>query len=133
MKVEFINQKKAIGLKVKEGFVVCGDIHLYNAYPYNNGFTGVFSHRLLDLYNVLRNTCLTARQLNLPLILNGDIITTGIFDYPVERLLSDLLIEFRDITITINNKSTNIMASNYILKDAKTMTWTLKVSSCYKK
>ena len=116
MKVEFINHKKAIGLKIKEGFVVCGDIHLYNAYPYNNGFTGVFSHRLLDLYNVLRNTCLTARQLNLPLILNGDIITTGIFDYPVERLLSDLLIEFRDITITINLGNHDLDGDNSVIE-----------------
>ena len=32
---------------------------------------------------------------------------------------------------TINNKSTNKMASNYILKDAKTMTWSLEVEACY--
>ncbi|MCK5110978.1 MAG: DUF4430 domain-containing protein [Arcobacteraceae bacterium] len=32
---------------------------------------------------------------------------------------------------TVNNKSTNKMASNYVLKDANKMTWSLKVSSCY--
>jgi len=102
MDIKFISHKKALDLNINNGFVVCGDIHLINATTYINSYNGVFSNRLLELYNELYKACLTARQLKLPFIINGDLITTGLFDYPVEKLLTDLLLEFQDVTIYIN-------------------------------
>jgi hypothetical protein len=116
MEIEFTNFKKAMSLKIKEGFVVCGDIHLYNAMPYNHGFSGVFSYRLLTLYSELYNVGIIARKLKLPLIINGDIITTGILDYPVEKLLSQFLIEFKDIDIYINLGNHDLDGNNSVIE-----------------
>ena len=116
MEIEFVNFKKAMALKIKEGFVVCGDVHLYNSYSYNHGFSGVFSYRLLALYDKLYDSALVARKLKLPLIINGDIITTGILDYPVEKLLSQFLIEFRDITIYINLGNHDLDGDNSVIE-----------------
>ena len=116
MNIEFTNNKRAKGLTVETGFVVCGDLHYYNAYQFNHGYDGVFSYRLLTLHKQLRKACVMARNLRLPIILNGDIITTGIFDYPVEKLLSELLIEFRDIKIYINLGNHDLDGDNSVIQ-----------------
>ena len=101
MKVKITKLNKIKHIKIKRGFVVCGDVHLYNNYPYNN-YTNVISDRLLDITRAVKKAGKAARLYKLPLILNGDIITSGIFDYPVEHVLTDFLLEFKDIEIFIN-------------------------------
>ena len=116
MDIKFISHKKALDLNINNGFVVCGDIHLINATTYINSYNGVFSNRLLELYNELYKACLTARQLKLPFIINGDLITTGLFDYPVEKLLTDLLLEFQDVTIYINLGNHDLDGKNSVIE-----------------
>jgi DNA repair exonuclease SbcCD nuclease subunit len=116
MDIEFINYKKALELNIETGFVVCGDVHLVNSYQYTSNYIGVFSNRILELYDELCNACMVARQLNLPFIINGDLITTGLFDYPVEKLFSDLLLEFKDIPIHINLGNHDLDGDNSVIE-----------------
>jgi DNA repair exonuclease SbcCD nuclease subunit len=116
MENKFINFDKAMTLKLREGFVVCGDVHFYNAYPYISYYKGVYSSRLLDISNELRNACLVAQRLELPIIINGDLINTGIFDYPVESLLADILLEFKDLTIYINLGNHDLDGDNSVIQ-----------------
>jgi DNA repair exonuclease SbcCD nuclease subunit len=116
MDIKFISHKKALDLDINEGFVVCGDVHLINATTYINSYNGVFSNRLLELYEQLYNACMTAKQLKLPFIINGDLITTGLFDYPVEKLLTDLLLEFQDVEIYINLGNHDLDGKNSVIE-----------------
>jgi hypothetical protein len=116
METKFIKPRQAFELKINEGFVVCGDVHLYNAYAYNSGYDGVYSNRLLDIYEALFKACLNAKRLKLPMVINGDLINTGIFDYPVESLLSRLFLEFRDLDIYINLGNHDLDGENSVIQ-----------------
>ena len=101
MKTKIIKVDDIEQIKVKRGFVVCGDIHLFNAYPFNDN-TNVISSRLRDLSDAFIEVGYASRALNLPLIINGDLIMSGILDFPVEHVLTSMLSEFSDLTIYIN-------------------------------
>ncbi len=101
LKTTILKKKDIKDLKIDKGFVVCGDIHIFNTYPYNNN-SKIISSRLSDIASALDEVGYAARALNLPAILNGDIIMSGIFDYPVEYVLTKFLTKYSDITIFIN-------------------------------
>lgn len=103
MKLEIvrISKRESHKLKILKGFVVCGDIHLYNSYPYSTQGETI-SSRLIDLKNALFEIGETTQQLNLPLVLNGDIIHTGILDWPVTHVLTSFFKKFNDVRIFTN-------------------------------
>jgi DNA repair exonuclease SbcCD nuclease subunit len=100
-KSQIIRAKSIDNLKVKHGCIVVGDVHLYNAHPYSNR-EELISSRLRDLSQVLFVIGSTAKTLDLPLIINGDLIHANILDYPVLKVLADFFEKFKDVDITIN-------------------------------
>jgi len=101
LKTTIIKKKDIKKLKIKKGVVVCGDIHIFNVYPYNDN-SNIISSRLSDIASALDEVGYVAKVLDLPIVLNGDIITSGIFDYPVEYVLTKFLTKYSDTTIFIN-------------------------------
>jgi len=100
-KSKIITYEEATKLEIPNGFIVAGDIHLYNNYPYSD-HSNLISSRLNDLYKILKDIGTLSNSLNLPIILNGDIIHSGILDYPVELVLTKFLKKFKSKNIFIN-------------------------------
>ena len=101
MNSKIITLKEAFDLDVSNGFVVAGDIHLYDFYPYSTRNEGM-SSRLIDLKETMHEIGLISRMLGLPMILNGDVLHTGILDYYVEFVLTEFLMEYDDVNTFIN-------------------------------
>ena len=101
LKTKIIKKKEISELNIQKGVVVCGDIHLHNAYPYNDN-SNIISSRLEDISRALNEVGNAAMLLDLPIVLNGDIITSGIFDFPVEHVLTEFLIKYNNIPMYIN-------------------------------
>lgn len=101
MKVEIINEKDISKIpSVSTGFVVTGDIHLYNFHPYNT-FQNIISSRLNDITKALYLAAKKAASYKIPLIINGDLIHTGTFDYPTMFTVTKFLNTFQNLTIYI--------------------------------
>jgi len=100
-KTILLKSKDIHDIKVKNGFIVIGDIHLFNSYPYSL-HSDLISSRLKDLSNVLKEVSKVRRRLKLPLVLNGDTIHSGILDYPVELILTEFLLRNSKGTVLIN-------------------------------
>lgn len=85
---------------IKTGFVVCGDIHLYNTLPFSTYSSEKISNRLYDIEQVLIDTIYCACNLKLPLIINGDLITGRRLGYPVIKVLSDISDRIKELKVT---------------------------------
>jgi len=114
MIVEIVKKKEVLNKRIESGFVVCGDIHLYNNYPYNNN-TDIISSRLMDAASALDEAASVANRFGLKLILNGDIITSGIFDFPVEKVFTDFLLKFKNLDIIINLGNHDLDGENSVI------------------
>jgi len=73
-----------------DGFVVCGDVHLYNFLPFSEFDDNKVSSRLLDIRKAFVETVDCANELDLPLFVNGDLITGRRLGYPVLKVLTEL-------------------------------------------
>ena len=114
METTKVTIKKISNLRIVQGIVVVGDIHAYNHYPYNN-HDQIVSRRLRDIEKAMWEVGYTARKLELPLIMNGDIIHTGLLDYPVEEVLKKFFMEFSDIKIIINSGNHDLDGEKTVL------------------
>lgn len=83
------------------GFVAIGDVHLYNSYPYGSR-TELISERLQDIKRYLWNAATAASLCEYPLIINGDLIHTGIIDHSVGDILYQFFKKFKEVTIFVN-------------------------------
>lgn len=97
-----INKTNSIK-KIKNGFVVIGDVHLSNVQSYSTVVgPGRRTSRLNDLYEILSSAADIAEKFEIPLIINGDVLTARTLDYEVERVLVDFLINHSSLEILIN-------------------------------
>jgi len=104
MKVKYIKQGEIDKLEIDSGFVIAGDIHLYNHYPYSSPISqnSSYSLRLNDISRALYKCGATARHLKVPLILNGDLLQTGSYDHATLHSLTMFLKTFSDVQMYIN-------------------------------
>ncbi len=98
---KYTTPRKIKNISIKKGFVCCGDIHLSNFYPYND-FSTIISSRLKDIAKALNKAGEIANHFNFPLIINGDILMSAMFDYAVEKVFTAFLRKFENTKMIIN-------------------------------